>query len=380
MMESLFMAGINGQKSDYKGIPDSGIIESSYLINLLIIELMEFLSEYGLFLLKALTIIAIPLLALAIGTMLIRVKSHHENHLEVKPLNQKYKQMEMTLNSTILPKKAFKTELKSFKKQFKADSKKEISDKKRVYLINFKGDVRASAVESLREEITAILIVARPEDEVIVKIESGGGIVHNYGLAASQLQRIRSRGIPLTVSVDQIAASGGYMMACVANKIIAAPFAILGSIGVIGQLPNFSRLLKNHDIDYEIHTAGEYKRTLTMFGENSDKAREKFQAEIQETHQLFKDFIKKHREMLDLEKVATGEHWYGIQALELKLADELTTSDDYLREASLNSDLFEVTWQRKKSPIEKLFSKSIAALSRSQEEKALTHPGERTYF
>lgn len=341
---------------------------------------MDLLSEYGLFLLKALTIIAIPLLVLAIITILVRVKTHHENHLEVKPLNQKYQQMEMTLNSAILPKKAFKTEIKSLKKQIKTNSKKEASDKKRLYLINFKGDVRASAVESLREEITAILIVARPEDEIVVKIESGGGIVHNYGLASSQLQRIRNQGIPLTVSVDQIAASGGYMMACVANKIIAAPFAILGSIGVIGQLPNFNRLLKNHDIDYEIHTAGEYKRTLTMFGENNDKAREKFQEEIHETHLLFKDFIKKNREILDLEKVATGEHWYGIQALELKLADELITSDDYLHKASLNSDIFEVTWQRKKSSIERFFSKSISALSRNQEEKALTHPGERTYF
>lgn len=341
---------------------------------------MDLLSEYGLFLLKALTIIAIPLLVLAIITILVRVKTHHENHLEVKPLNQKYQQMEMTLNSAILPKKAFKAEIKSLKKQIKTNSKKEASDKKRLYLINFKGDVRASAVESLREEITAILIVARPEDEIVVKIESGGGIVHNYGLASSQLQRIRNQGIPLTVSVDQIAASGGYMMACVANKIIAAPFAILGSIGVIGQLPNFNRLLKNHDIDYEIHTAGEYKRTLTMFGENNDKAREKFQEEIHETHLLFKDFIKKNREILDLEKVATGEHWYGIQALELKLADELITSDDYLHKASLNSDIFQVTWQRKKSSIERFFSKSISALSRNQEEKALTHPGERTYF
>lgn len=341
---------------------------------------MEFLSEYGLFLLKALTIIAVPLLGIAIASLLIKAKSHHENHLEVKNLNEKYQQMELTLNASTLPKKAFKQALKLFKKEYKAEAKKEECDKKRLFVINFKGDVRASAVESLREEVTAILLIATTDDEVLVKIESGGGIVHDYGLAASQLQRVRDRGIPLTISVDRIAASGGYMMACVGDKIIAAPFAILGSIGVIGQLPNFNRLLKNHEIDYEMHTAGEYKRTLTMFGENNDKAREKFQEEIHETHLLFKDFIKQNREKLDLDKVATGEHWYGIQALELNLADELTTSDDYLGEACREAAVYEVSWERKKSTFEKLFSKGVTAFSRSQEEQALTHPGERTYF
>ena len=108
-----------------------------------------------------------------------------------------------------------------------------------------------------------------------------------YGLAASQMQRIRDKKLKLTVCVDKVAASGGYMMAVVADKIIAAPFAVLGSIGVLAQVPNFHRLLKKHDVDFEMLTAGKYKRTLTMFGENTDKGREKFQEDIEDTHVLF---------------------------------------------------------------------------------------------
>ena len=207
---------------------------------------------------------------------------------------------------------------------------------------------------SLREEITTILTVAKPEDEVLACIESPGGMVHNYGLAASQLARLRGKEIPLTVAVDKVAASGGYMMACVANKIIAAPFAVIGSIGVVAQLPNFNRLLKKHDIDYEQITAGEYKRTLTMFGENDDKARAKFKEEIDETHQLFKDFVKSNRAVLNIDEVATGEHWYGAQAIEKKLVDELQTSDDYLLENSHEKDIYQVQYVGKTTMSEKL--------------------------
>jgi serine protease SohB len=206
----------------------------------------------------------------------------------------------------------------------------------------------ASAVATLRQEVTAILTVAEPGDRVLVRLESAGGAVHAYGLAASQIARFRERKVPVTVAVDKIAASGGYMMACTAEHIIAAPFAVLGSIGVVAQLPNFHRLLEKNDIDFELFTAGEFKRTITLFGENTDKARAKFREEIEEVHVLFKDFVKQNRPVLDLAQVATGEHWYGSRALELKLVDELRTSDDYLLEASSDADLYEVTYHAKK--------------------------------
>jgi serine protease SohB len=219
-------------------------------------------------------------------------------------------------------------------------------------------------VASLREEVTAVLTAAQAEDEVIVRLESAGGLVHGYGLAASQLLRIRDRRLKLTVAVDKVAASGGYMMACVADRIIAAPFAILGSIGVIAQLPNFNRLLKKHDVDFEQFMAGEHKRTVTLFGENTDKGRQKFQEEIEDVHALFKDFVKTHRPQVDLERVATGEHWFGARALESRLVDELRTSDDVLLDASASADLYEVVYTGKKPWLVRLLAQAGEALGR----------------
>jgi serine protease SohB len=256
----------------------------------------------------------------------------------------------------VLSKKELKQAIKKLKLQHKENKSDNKNDKKNIFVLNFKGDIRASEVESLREEITSILTVAKTTDEVVLVLESSGGTVHGYGLAASQLKRIRDRGIPLTVAVDKVAASGGYMMACVANKIVAAPFAVIGSVGVLAQLPNFHRLMKKHDIDYEQLSAGEYKRTLTLFGENDDKDREKFQQEIEDTHELFKEFIKDNRGAVDIEKIATGEHWYGKRALDLQLVDELITSDDYLYTAATGANIYEITQIRKKAVSEKLFS------------------------
>jgi serine protease SohB len=209
-------------------------------------------------------------------------------------------------------------------------------------------------VENLRQEISAVLTIATPDDEVLVRLESGGGTVHGYGLGASQLQRIRDKDIPLTVSVDKVAASGGYMMACVANHIISAPFAILGSIGVLAQIPNLHRLLKKNKIDFEQLYAGEYKRTLTLFGENTEKGRAKMQEDLEDTHRLFKEFVKSQRPGLDIEKVATGEHWLGTRALELGLVDELKTSDDYLMSLRHEADLVRIEYTEKKKLLDKL--------------------------
>jgi serine protease SohB len=254
-----------------------------------------------------------------------------------------------------------KAEKKRLKKE-KAEKKKSSTEtspdqetaKKRVFVLNFHGDIKASGLDNLREEITTVLSLAKTSDEVVVKLESGGGMVHSYGLASSQLTRITKKQIPLTVSVDKVAASGGYMMACVANKIIAAPFAILGSIGVVAQLPNFHKLLKKNDIDYEMFTAGEYKRTVTMFGENTDKSRAKFVEEIEDTHVLFKEFVTEHRPQVDIAKVATGEVWFGRRAKDIQLIDEIETSDEYLVAQSSTADVYEVEFVHKKTLPEKL--------------------------
>ena len=324
---------------------------------------MEYLFEYAIFAAKLITVVCVVAVPLLIALVLFqsRRRPSGETVIDVRKLNDKLLDTSLAIESVLMPPKAFKKRVKQLKKSRKGDeAKREAGDAPapRLFVCEFDGDVRASAVSSLREEITAILSVACDVDEVAVVLESAGGTVHGYGLGASQLRRVRDKGIRLTVIVDKIAASGGYMMACVADEIIAAPFAIIGSIGVVGQLPNFHRLLEKHDIDFEQITAGKYKRTLSLFGKNTDEDREKFQEEIDDAHQLFQDFVAQHRSDLALDRVATGEHWFGTRALELGLIDRIATSDDFLCEKAKKIDVFEVRAEVKKTLIERLIGHS----------------------
>lgn len=327
----------------------------------------EFLAEYGLFLAKTLTIVVGILLVVAVSIAFSK-KAKTPEKLEVSNLNEKYEAMANVLNSAVLTKKALKQIAKEKKAEKKAQ-KKEVgaAQKKRMFVINFHGDIKATNVSSLREEITAILTMANDKDEVLIRLENAGGIVHEHGLAASQLQRVKDAGVPLTVAVDKVAASGGYMMACVAPKIIAAPFAVLGSIGVLAQLPNFNEMLGKQGVKFEQEMAGEYKRSVTMFGKNTEKEREKLREQIEETHTLFKDFVSQHRPNLNMSEIATGEHWYGTRALELGLVDEIMTSDDYLLAANKNADLYEIIYSTKKSVTARLLSSMQLGLGRSSD-------------
>lgn len=313
--------------------------------------LLDFAANYGLFLVKTATIvIAIGLVIGWLVNAMHHARSLKEEHLEVRNINERLEHMADALYRELLTKRQRKAHRKQRKAEHKRQDKQEKLGKqpadKRMFVLDFDGDVRASAVTGLRDEITAVLQVAAAGDEVLLRLESAGGVVHGYGLAASQLKRLRDNGLVLTVVVDKVAASGGYMMACVADRIVAAPFAIIGSIGVVAQIPNFNQVLKDKHIDYELHTAGDYKRTLTMFGENTDEARSKFRDELEETHGLFKSFVSRYRSDLDIDAVATGEHWYGTQALERKLVDEIATSDDLLlKAAKAKRPIFEVHYK-----------------------------------
>lgn len=331
--------------------------------------MIHYLFQYLLFLAEALTVVGVLLLLVAgFLTLLKQARAQSGEHIEVKSLNKRFRQMREAVFEEILPHAERKRRAKEDKRRRKARKRAAKAGQKEVrpqlYVLDFHGDLRASAVETLREEVSAVLQVATESDEVLVRLESAGGMVHTYGLAASQLSRLKARGVRVVVAVDKVAASGGYMMACVAERIIAAPFAIVGSIGVVGQLPNFNRLLKDKHIDFELHTAGQYKRTLTMFGENSDDARQKFQQELELTHGLFKSFVTDNRPKLDIESVATGEHWYGKQAMELKLVDALQTSDDYLLQACDARDIYLVKYRKPRTMAQRL-SEGLAQLSLS---------------
>ncbi|WP_342808066.1 protease SohB [Alteromonas sp. M12] len=316
---------------------------------------MEFLFQYGLFVAKAVTIVVAILLTVGGIVALASKQKQGNGQLEIKSVSEQFEELKEHAQHLLLSKEQLKKKQKEQKKADKVAKKKDESDQKaNLFVVDFKGSMDAHEVDSLREEITAILCAAQPKDEVLVRLESGGGVVHGYGLAASQLQRLKDKNIHLTAAVDKVAASGGYMMACVADNVLSAKFAIIGSIGVIAQLPNFNKILKKNDIEFEQHTAGDFKRTLTLFGENTDQGRDKFKQELEEVHVMFKDFVSSHRSELDIDKVATGEYWYGSRAKELGLVDAIQTSDDFLMSKLESRNIYSVKYSKKKGLAEKL--------------------------
>ncbi|MBU2876142.1 protease SohB [Aliiglaciecola lipolytica] len=316
---------------------------------------MEFLFQYGLFVAKAVTIVVAILLTVGGIVALASKQKQGNGQLEIKSVSEQFEELKEHAQHLLLSKEQLKKKQKEQKKADKVAKKKDESDQKpNLFVVDFKGSMDAHEVDSLREEITAILCAAQPKDEVLVRLESGGGVVHGYGLAASQLQRLKDKNIHLTAAVDKVAASGGYMMACVADNVLSAKFAIIGSIGVIAQLPNFNKILKKNDIEFEQHTAGDFKRTLTLFGENTDQGRDKFKQELEEVHVMFKDFVSSHRSELDIDKVATGEYWYGSRAKELGLVDVIQTSDDFLMSKLESRNIYSVKYSKKKGLAEKL--------------------------
>jgi serine protease SohB len=318
---------------------------------------MQFIHSILLFASEA-AVIVVALLIILFAIALLIARGRLKPELEIEDIGEHFKRFKHVLESEILDKKKLKSKHKAEKKIIKLEKKSE-SPRKRIFVLDFDGDMKASAVDSLRQEISAILQVATEEDEVVLRLESPGGVVHGYGLAASQLMRLTTRSITLNICVDKIAASGGYMMACVGSKILAAPFAIIGSIGVVASLPNFHKLLQKHDVEYKEVTAGEYKRTVSILGEITEKGMEKFKSQLEETHVLFKNFIAHNRPTLNLNRVATGEYWYGTQALELGLIDHIQTSDDYLMSQPKNAQILKIKFNIKK-PLSERFSIGIS--------------------
>jgi serine protease SohB len=325
---------------------------------------LESLIDYLFFLAKTLTLLA----GIAVLIVLaLRVRSSgglQREQLEITDLKERYRSLSYALKEISLSEKEYKAFLKEERKREKAREKTGDLERRRLFIIEFNGDIRASEVSALRVLVTTLLQEAREGDQVLVRLDNAGGMVSEHGLAASQLARLRAKGIPLTIAVDKVAASGGYLMACVADRVIAAPFAVIGSIGVLAELPNFHRLLERYGVDFELHTAGEYKRTLTLFGENTDEGRQKLREQLEETHRLFKAFVSEYRPDLDLERVATGEYWHGRRAVELGLVDVIQTSDDFILEAGTEMELLKLKYRAHKKPIERLVASVRGMLDR----------------
>lgn len=267
--------------------------------------------------------------------------------LQIDHVSRQWRDKIEQLQLQLLEKKARKQAAKEAKQARKA-ARQQGAAKARLFVIDFNAGMEAKEVDALRREVSAVIALAKPQDQVLVRLESGGGTVNGYGLGAAQLQRLRDADLTLTVSVDRVAASGGYMMAAVAHELLAAPFALVGSIGVVAQLPNFHRWLAKHDIDFEQVTAGEYKRTLTLFGKNTDEGRAKFQQDLESIHAQFKAHLLQYRPQLDMALVGSGEYWTAQEALKLGLVDRLLTSDSYLMAQLASHEIYQVRYVNKK--------------------------------
>ncbi|WP_456267246.1 protease SohB [Kushneria sp. AK178] len=330
----------------------------------------EWLSSYALFLAQSVTVVV----AIAVVLMLmVRARSQRQGRsarLHVRNRGEYFRRHRETLEDATLGEGARERHIKDRLKARKAEQKRAKKHKQAdeghhtLWVLDFDGDLRASRVPAFTEEITSVIAAARPGDEVLVRLQSGGGLVHAYGLASAQLDRLREAGLKLTVSVDRVAASGGYMMACCADHLIAAPFAVIGSIGVVAQVPNLHRLLKKNDVDVEILTAGRHKRTLTVLGENTEEGRQKFLDDLERTHDLFKSWVASRRPRLDIEQVSEGDIWYGQQAIDSGLVDEVNTSEAWLQARSEQWRILEVGLKPQRSMLERLGKGSESALER----------------
>jgi serine protease SohB len=316
---------------------------------------MEYLWELALFAGKVLLFtMGVVTVLIVLANLIARLRPPREE-LQLENVNDRFDAYGEAIQEVTMTHKEIKAERKAKAKREKAERKRgEAPRKPKIFVLNFDGDIRATEADVLKNEITAILAGAKPGDEVVVKIESTGGMVHGYGLAAAQLMRLKEAGVKLTACVDKVAASGGYMLACTADHLIAAPFAIIGSIGVVAQVPNFNRVLKKFDIDYEELTAGEFKRTVSLLGEITPKGRQKFVEQLEDTHLLFKEFVRQHRPKLNVEAVATGEYWFGQRAIDLGLVDALMSSDDYLYKQRDRALILELKLHERKSLGEKI--------------------------
>ncbi len=329
---------------------------------------MEFLQHLGLFFFQTFIIIA-GIIAVILTIAAVALKNKNQKNFEIEILNEKHQDQKSALQFFLFSPSELKKEKKRLKAAEKLEVKnaeKNIDQKPKIYVLDFlKGDINASSVDHFREEISAIISVAEKGQEIIINVESPGGVVHGYGLAAAQILRLRDHGLNVTVCVDKVAASGGYMMACVAHKIICSPFAIIGSIGVVAQVPNFNKLLKKYDVDYKEYTAGDYKRTVSILGEITEKGEKKFIEQLEATHLLFKSFVGKFRPDMDIAKVATGEYWFGQDALKMGLVDVISTSDDYILGKLENHKLIKLSFEKKPSLSEKLSGFVSEAISSS---------------
>jgi serine protease SohB len=258
-----------------------------------------------------------------------------------------------------------------FRKKTKELDEKPLAERP-IAVVSFDGDVRATKRKIVSALIDELIVNKDKLSEAVVVVNSPGGSVAEYGLLYAEMERIRAAGISLTVCIDTYAASGGYLMSLPANRIVAAPFAFVGSVGVVAYSPNIHRLLKKHDIEPRLFTAGEFKRTVTLIGDDDEEAKQHFQHQLESLHGLFLAAVKKYRTGANFEKIGTGDHWTAeeSQTQNLGLVDHIATSREYLLKLNADRDLVHLS--QKKHMLEGGLGRFAAQLSEELVDRILT--------
>ncbi len=207
----------------------------------------------------------------------------------------------------------------------------------RLAVLRFQGlrDLNASGDQRLSEAIDEVLVNRDHFEEAVVIIDSPGGTTHGYGHAYALLERLSASGLKVTACIDRIGASGGYLMALPADRILAGPFAIVGSVGVVAGIPNVKRLLEEKGVSYRLFVAGDKKRVVHFADDDGPEVREYMDEKLAGIHTQFLQAVEKHRgDRVKLDEVRSGDHWSAEESVEkgLGLVDELQTSAEYLLE------------------------------------------------
>lgn len=233
--------------------------------------------------------------------------------------------------------------------------------RKTAVLLSFNGDINATEVIEFGRAVSMIVQMKDLVSEVYIIINSGGGVVNGYGLLASEIERLHYSEIETYALIDQVAASGGYMAACVANHVVAAPFAYIGSIGVVSEMPNFNQILSDNGINIEQHTAGKSKRTVTPLGKITDEDRNEFKKKLERIHRSFINHVSHYRNINDADEnknsiIFSGDYWIAEETVELELGlvDEISTSQEFLLDKMKEYNIIEITFQENKTKKSKL--------------------------
>jgi signal peptide peptidase SppA len=178
---------------------------------------------------------------------------------------------------------------------------------------------------------------------VALLINSPGGAPTQSGLVAERIRQLADKkGVPVLAFAEDVAASGGYWLACAADEIYAHRTSMVGSIGVISGGFGFTGLLDRFGVERRLHTAGENKARLDPFSPEKPEDVEWLKKMHSQLHELFVDWVKERRgdRLSSTEGLFTGDIWLGSKALELGLIDGLGSLREVIAERYPDAEIF----------------------------------------